>query len=73
MNQLTQWVIYFNPSDQPGKYVARKWLIGPGYLRPTHVSYTSDTLEDARQHIPEWMCNLGRLNTDDTAIVEVWT
>lgn len=70
---FTQWVIYFDPADQPGKYVARKWIITPGRITATHTSYVSDTLEDARQHIPEGMCNLGRFDADESQIVEVWT
>ena len=71
--ELIQWVIYFDPSDYPGKYVARKWIVASGRIAATQVSYMSDSLEDARRHIPDGMFNLGRFANDDPKIVEVWT
>jgi hypothetical protein len=69
---IVQWVIYFDPLDQPGKYVARQWIIAGGKIMPVHISYASNTLEDAREHIPEGMVNLGRFAHDEPQIVEVW-
>lgn len=68
MNELSIWVIYDNPLDVPGKFVARKWLNN----RPTETIYIADTLEEIRKHIPEGLVNIERFPDDDPKITEVW-
>ncbi|HEX8836757.1 MAG TPA: hypothetical protein VF748_07465 [Candidatus Acidoferrum sp.] len=71
-DQITFWVIYFNPSDCPDKYVVRAhYLTSEG---PTVSKYASvfDTLEEARAFVPPGCINLHRLENDDPVIVEAW-
>lgn len=81
---LTQWVIYDNPRDFPGMFVAREWLIGPVAdrggavaVRPSEVTpYVDPYLENCRRFIqtvaPGSFC-LMRSPEDDPTIVETWT
>lgn len=77
---LRQWVVYDNPSDHPGKFVAREWLIYPaseGGARPSEVTcYVDEYLENVRRFIqavaPDSF-RIARSPEDDPVIVEVWT
>ena len=60
--------IYYNPSDYPGKYVARLFDCS----NPTHYIVLADTLENIRQSIPPTMRCFRRHPDDDPCIVEVW-
>jgi hypothetical protein len=71
MSELIQYVIYDSPKDYPGKWVVRKWLITPGQITPG-PAYICDSLEAAREHVPEGMYNLGRQPNDERPIQEVW-
>lgn len=61
-------VIYDNPRDIPGKFVARLWKYG----RATMDCVVKDTLEEIRQEIPPGFYRMGRQHMDDPVIVEVW-
>ncbi len=69
--ELPQFVIYNSPSDCPGKYVVRMWrtIIQKG---PTAMVAAVDSLEQAREIIPEGLHCMPRLDGDDPVIVEVW-
>lgn len=76
-DDLHQWVVYDNPLDFPGMYVAREWLIGPAGLRASEVTpYVDPYLENVRRFIltvaPGSVC-LMRSEEDDPTIVETWT
>lgn len=74
---MTQWIVYFNPSDYPGLYVVRPWDIVRGELEPRsrREHWLCSTLEEARALIlrgdPGLYC-LPRNPGDDPVIVEVW-
>lgn len=75
---LHQFVIYHNPSDHPGKYVVRQWLVirGDPEPHPVPLFTTHDTLENAREATPileMGLVRLPRFDNDDPVIVEVWT
>jgi len=61
-------VVYKNPSDYPGKYVARLWSFG----KPTEVVIVGDTLADVRSAIPTGFIRLAPSVGDDPVIVETW-
>ncbi|WP_089610078.1 hypothetical protein [Dehalobacterium formicoaceticum] len=61
-------VIYNNPADYPGKFVARLWDVN----KPTRYAVVKDTLEEARKAIPYFMWRIGRDEKDDPVIVEIW-
>jgi hypothetical protein len=65
---LVTWAVYYNPTDQPGKYVARKF-IGE---TPTHECAVGETLEAVRAAIPPWMVCLARHEDDPANVVEAW-
>lgn len=69
---LWQWTIYERPSDYPDNFVVRAWYIFPGKAVPARMAIVVDSLEEAREMIPEGCVCLGRAPTDDEAIVEVW-
>lgn len=66
--KLDLWIIYFNPSDFPDKYVVRKWILD----KPTDIMFTADTLDEIRKFVPEGLVNIGRQQYDDPVIVETW-
>lgn len=65
-------MIYFNPKDNPGKYVVRCWKITrEGPAATTELS-VHERLEGAREAVPAGLVCLTRSPTDDPVIVEVW-
>lgn len=68
---LPQFVIYNSPSDYPGKYVVRMWLIGHK-MGPTNMVVVVDDLKQARDLLPPGMFCMERAPEDDDKIVETW-
>ena len=62
------WVIYENPSDHPGKWIARKWVDS----RPTREYLEEDSLHRLRGLLPRGLDRLPRTVFDDPVIKEVW-
>jgi len=60
--------IYADPSDYPGKYVARLFDMST----PTTYISIADTMDEIRSTIPRTMIRLSRQPNDDPCIVEVW-
>lgn len=70
---MTQFVVYENPSDAPGRFVVRAWHIhanGTISAEPTAPSFA--TIEEARNFIPAGYTPIGRFAEDDPAIREAW-
>ncbi|MFC7462310.1 hypothetical protein [Hydrogenophaga defluvii] len=67
-NALPIWVVYDNPVDFPGRFVARKWLNDT----PTAETLQSSTLEELRSRLPPGLYRLERADSDDAKIVETW-
>jgi hypothetical protein len=65
---LDIWVIYDNPLDAPGKFVARRHTLDG----PTDEAYEADSLEDARGLIPDGLVRMPRDGRDEPQIVETW-
>lgn len=73
MRSLQMYVIYFNPSDYPGKFVCRKWLINNGKPVPMlGLVGKAHSLEEIRQTVPAGLYRMPRFPFDDIAIKEVW-
>ena len=67
---LPMWVIYANPSDYPGHYVARLW---DGLkLQATSSYMLAPTLEAIRLRLPPDLHRVERHQYDDLCIVETW-
>lgn len=63
------WCVYENPSDHPGKWVARPFLGD----EPTNVVLVADSYEEIRAKRPIGLCfTFGRSPTDDPCIRESW-
>ena len=70
---MVMWTVYENPSDYPGKFVARKFVIGRGTFEPSlNDVHVADTLEAVRGMIPVGLVCTRRQPDDDPCIVEVW-
>jgi hypothetical protein len=70
---MIMFVIYDNPRDFPHKFVVRRWHMEGLTFQPDWVPLiVCDVFEEARAAIPVGAHNLGRYDTDDPAIREVW-
>lgn len=71
---LTQYAIYVNPADMPGRFVTREWHIARGASAPlAGRAWPANSLEQARRVVPEGMVRLERQPDDDPVILETWT
>lgn len=70
LNPITMPMItvYKNPSDFPGKFVARLFRLD----KPTIIAVVKDTLPEIRMTIPRNMVRLPRHKADDPVILETW-
>lgn len=69
------WTVYFNPSDFPGKYVGRRFVLT--HATADHI--VADDIEIVRNWISQQcrkhggaMVPMNRSADDDPTIVEVW-
>lgn len=70
---LGMCTVYFNPSDYPGKFVVRFWVVtAAGVEKSAEPMAVVDTLEEARAAIPRGAVRLDRSEHDEPVIVEVW-
>ncbi|EAR66213.1 hypothetical protein B14911_10777 [Bacillus sp. NRRL B-14911] len=61
-------VIYKNPSDYPGKYVARLFDL----TQPTKYFIARDSHQEIKLVIPSYMNKLERNQFNDPVIIETW-
>lgn len=61
-------VVYENPKDYPGRFVARLFDLD----KPTRVAVVKETLDEVRKAIPRSMVSIVRSKFDDPAIFEIW-
>jgi len=71
---MPMWVICKNPSDYPGKFTARLHIIDFDTKQsiPTKEMFVADTLDEARELIPQGLALIPRYPNDDPVIVETW-
>jgi hypothetical protein len=70
---LSMWVIYWNPSDFPHRYVVRRWEVAAGSaVSDDEPVAVVETLGEARRSVPNGLVHLGRGRADERQIVEVW-
>lgn len=72
MTDLSMWVVTENPTDFPGQFVAREWLIGSGCRAVTANHHVAATLAEVRDMLPPLLHRLPRDPKDDPVIVECW-
>lgn len=73
---LLMWAIYDNPSDFPGKFVARPVSLfhsTPEKLAFLDFVLVADSLAEIRKMLPPGLTNLGADSRDEPHIVETWT
>lgn len=68
-DSLSIWTVTENPSDFPGKFVARRTEVGAG---PTDDHHVAETLDEVRAMLPPDLIRMTRVPADDSVIVEVW-
>jgi hypothetical protein len=71
---MSTWTIYFNPSDFPGKYVARRHDIFRSEAEPraSDAHFVGDTLDEVRNKLPYGLACLHRSDGDEAQIMETW-
>ena len=66
---LEIWTVYVNPTDYPGKVVARLWINDT----PTEKVMIADRLQTIRSRLAnKGFVRLARQPEDDAKIVETW-
>ncbi len=65
---LKIFTIYDHPKDYPTKFVVRLFIAD----QPTEITFTADSLNQARLYIPKGLVKFDRHHTDDPVIVESW-
>lgn len=72
-SDMEQYVVYYNPSDYPKKFVVRGIVVTPdGFIRMRHKASVHDTLEEARSSVPQGYLCIPPHQDDDPVIVETW-
>jgi hypothetical protein len=74
MTTLAMWAVYDNPSDYPGKFVARRFDVDAAGPRPSMSIIIMDDLDKLREMLAfelHLTC-LTRSPEDDPKIVETW-
>jgi hypothetical protein len=70
------FVVYYRPLDYPSHWVVRRQSVVWNGLGPrivnAPVASLCESLEEARNEIPEGMTHMIRESDDDPAIYEVW-
>jgi hypothetical protein len=68
------YTIYDHPLDFPDHFVVRAWLIVHGMSEPqaTEEHYLCDTLNEARERVPDGLVCFQRNDDDDPKVVETW-
>lgn len=70
---LNMWTLYDNPSDCPGKFVLRRWVVEGNEWRATEQAYKADSPEPLRRVMEEMgLYCMPRFDGDEPAIVECW-
>lgn len=71
-NALNIWVVYANPADYPGEFVARRWIVH-GVGKPTDDIRRAAALSELRDWLmAHGLVRLERHPTDDPCIIETW-
>jgi hypothetical protein len=72
-NGLRMWVLYENPSDWPGMFVLREWLVLASGAVPMPGVFMSPTPENLRAQMEDMGLTCLPRSVDDQAhIVECW-
>jgi hypothetical protein len=72
-NMLTLWVLYDSPSDMPGYYVMRRYVVAPDGSQSSPEAYWSKAAVGLRDLMMErGLTCVPRSDSDEPHIVESW-
>lgn len=66
------FAIFDHPKDAPEKFVTRTFAIRDGQAIPTNLAWYTDTLEQARAHLPHGAKQIGSREEPPSAVAESW-
>lgn len=69
---MKYYVIYFNTSDYPLKWVVRQFTVGPQRKDVPGAARLFESLEEARAAVPKGLFCIPRYEIDDPVIAETW-
>jgi hypothetical protein len=70
---LSIWTLYDSPSDCPGKFVVRRWVMEGKEWRATEQAYKADSPDPLERLMDEMgLCWMPRLEEDEQQIVGCW-
>lgn len=69
---MEMFVVYWNPTDYPRKYVVRRFIIQSQPIPDREPWIVRDTLEGARETILYGLVHVPRAPSDGAVILEVW-
>jgi hypothetical protein len=69
---LDIWTIYFDTSDYPNAYVARRFVVNAAGHAATNDMFVAATLDELRALLSPGLTRIPRFDNDDPVIVEVW-
>ena len=69
---MNLYTVYKDPSDYPGKFVIRRFVISGGNVEPANLICVEDDLETALTRLPPGLVKIDRFENDDPKILEVW-
>lgn len=65
-------VLYYNPWDCPGMYVAREFAIDERGITPASVAIVAKSYGELLTRLPAGMMSIPRHPNDEPQILEVW-
>lgn len=72
-DRLPMVAVYFNPSDYPGRFIARRfWVAGGVITAEMDPIAVGQSLAAVQECIPPGMTRLSPLPGDENTIVETW-
>lgn len=66
------YTVYKDPTDYPGKFVIRRFIISRKHVEPANLICVEDDLETALAKLPPGLTKVDRLEDDDPKILEIW-
>lgn len=70
--ELSIWTIFHNPIDFPRKFVVRRFIMVDVGAFPTPDHSVHDTLDQARDAVPQGKVCISRNDEDEPQVVESW-
>lgn len=74
LNHMISYTVFFNPTDYPGLYVVRPFVLKEGAVEPMGIAWTGQTIDEVRAKVPRdlGLVRFSRSPEDHPSILEVW-